>query len=602
MTLRPLVSGMAEPSSNVFFFVGALFLFFVWFLKSVLRGEIFFRKTPLDFLHLIFLCALGLSWSQSIHRYEGIPFILNMLTVILVYCLIIQTHENEADSARLILFLLMTASIVSFYALYQRLFGLHETFQYLVEHHVQIEKLTTAFKHRLTSPRVFATLIYPNALAGYLLSIIPLALSTILIKKGGFYRKVAIVSIMGGVLVFLLCEKPLWMIAGGVLGIFYPFLYLLAFFLTLSKGGWAVFFLMRVMAYFLFYREISPRFKKLFLLGVGLLEMGGCFFLMRHDPDFLFKAFKSFEVRCQYWQAAGGMVRDYLGLGVGPAAFGSLYAHYQLPSAEETRMAHNNFLQVASELGIIGGVAFLLIWLVPLIKGLKKFQFSSPIERGALFASLAFVLHGLVDFDLYEPALAMNAWAFLALLSCGHSEKRHGFSFRCESSKMKGALMIAGQVVAVSLILLVRSYDQAENYFRQAVEARAQKKWEEAGWAVERSLQFCHLNPQAYVLKATLNEREKKWHEAIASYEEAIQRDSHNPLFPYRQSLLYERLEKEEGKSYASQIEACLKKAIFDYPSHASLHLALAHFYQRVGRREEALVEYKEATRLGRNP
>ena len=83
--------------------------------------------------------------------------------------------------------------------------------------------------------------------------------------------------------------------------------------------------------------------------------------------------------------------------------------------------AHNDFLEVLSEQGIIGfsllalGVSLIFVRIVQAFRVRRD-----PLMRGALFASIAgcvsFAVHGLVDFNLQIPA---NASYFFVLLGIG---------------------------------------------------------------------------------------------------------------------------------------------------------------------------------------
>ncbi len=74
---------------------------------------------------------------------------------------------------------------------------------------------------------------------------------------------------------------------------------------------------------------------------------------------------KSMARRIEYWKAAVAMAMDHPLAGVGTAGFGEYYPLYKTPLGEETREAHNDYLQVLAEHGAIG----LAFWLL-LIRGM----------------------------------------------------------------------------------------------------------------------------------------------------------------------------------------------------------------------------------------
>ncbi|MCX7804827.1 MAG: O-antigen ligase family protein, partial [Planctomycetota bacterium] len=79
-------------------------------------------------------------------------------------------------------------------------------------------------------------------------------------------------------------------------------------------------------------------------------------------PDLLGE---SMARRIEYWKAALAIALDHPLAGVGTAGFGEYYPFYKTPLGEETREAHNDYLQMVAEHGAIG----LVLWLL-LIRGM----------------------------------------------------------------------------------------------------------------------------------------------------------------------------------------------------------------------------------------
>ena len=67
---------------------------------------------------------------------------------------------------------------------------------------------------------------------------------------------------------------------------------------------------------------------------------------------------RSMEARLIYWQAALQIVRQHPVLGTGPGTFGPAYKQILPPNAEWARLAHNDYLEQASDSGIIGFLTF----------------------------------------------------------------------------------------------------------------------------------------------------------------------------------------------------------------------------------------------------
>jgi len=124
--------------------------------------------------------------------------------------------------------------------------------------------------------------------------------------------------------------------------------------------------------------------------------------------------------RIEYWKAGIDIIKDYPLLGVGLYNFGGVYPKYKLDIAEETQLAHNNFIQVWAEQGVLGFVAFCLFWLVLFKKGVRglknvKHKIIYILGLGIFTGLILFVLHNLIDFDWYIPGLALSVFALIGM-------------------------------------------------------------------------------------------------------------------------------------------------------------------------------------------
>ena len=162
-------------------------------------------------------------------------------------------------------------------------------------------------------------------------------------------------------------------------------------------------------------------------------------FSLEHEPFIHLEGFfGSLTVRVDYWKAGLGMLRDYPVFGSGLGTFGTLYAKYKLLQGRETQLAHNNYLQVWIEMGILGIVSFLWLWIAFLRRGWKLinrlritgsdefscYRLPAAVVIGCYAGVVAFLIHSLVDFDLYVPGIAMNVWLFLGLITIyEHTQK-----------------------------------------------------------------------------------------------------------------------------------------------------------------------------------
>jgi len=70
----------------------------------------------------------------------------------------------------------------------------------------------------------------------------------------------------------------------------------------------------------------------------------------------------SMEGRLGYWKGAVRIVAQHPLFGVGGGNFPEAYSSVKRPSDEETRYVHNDYLQVAVEMGVFGLLGYLALW------------------------------------------------------------------------------------------------------------------------------------------------------------------------------------------------------------------------------------------------
>jgi O-antigen ligase len=213
----------------------------------------------------------------------------------------------------------------------------------------------------------------PNPFAGYLGTILPIALAMTLVSHPGRFRTIAAFSVLT--------------IGMGIA-------------LSLSRGSWlglAISLGVMAMAW-------SPRARKLVIplaglvvLVVGLAMMGllppnlatritsvtdnfGVFDVRNVPPTS-----ENFAVveRMAHWQAGWEMFREYPFLGVAPGNYPAVYDRYYIPPwREPLGHAHNYYLNMAAEAGVPGLLALLLMLGLAFRAILRRIRATDP--RGPL--------------------------------------------------------------------------------------------------------------------------------------------------------------------------------------------------------------------------
>lgn len=201
--------------------------------------------------------------------------------------------------------------------------------------------------------------------------------------------------------------------------------------LSQSRGG-LIAFVAEVILLAIF--TMRERGKKTLVLSFALsallllIAIGGAFFvggetsLVRFSGSDL-SAETSTETTTRYhiWSVTTRMIADNMPLGVGLGAYPAVYPRYDTGTGyERVEQAHNDYLQILSDAGLIG-VALGIFFLYLLIKqGREGILVENTLRRGiaagALAGISAVLLHSIFDFVLHITAVSLMFLMLLAML------------------------------------------------------------------------------------------------------------------------------------------------------------------------------------------
>jgi O-antigen ligase len=114
------------------------------------------------------------------------------------------------------------------------------------------------------------------------------------------------------------------------------------------------------------------------------------------------------SLRAGNWRAAVSMVLDHPLLGVGPGGFGTYYPRYMQPGMNETRYAHNSWLQIAAAWGVWAAVPLFAALAVFLHRARRSVR-RDPLGCVAVAGGVAFLVHNTIDFTFFLPGVAVPA-------------------------------------------------------------------------------------------------------------------------------------------------------------------------------------------------
>ena len=243
------------------------------------------------------------------------------------------------------------------------------------------------FLKKFAQGRVMGTLVYPNALAGAVLLLLPLSLTLALgaekLRPAIRAMVVAMTCFLGGVALFWTGSKLGWLVAMGVGGLY------------LLRTNW------------------PSRLKFTTLAIVAIVGLG--IFAVRFHTYFAAGA-TSAGARLDYWRAAVQTTVKNPLAGTGPGTFQQPYALIKSPESEMARLTHNDYLEQFSDSGIPGGI-FYAAWVILALAtaGRRLWKNSNQFTFSIFVGLLGWFVQGIGEFSLYIPALA---WTAFTLLGC----------------------------------------------------------------------------------------------------------------------------------------------------------------------------------------
>lgn len=337
------------------------------------------------------------------------------------------------------------------------------------------------------------------------------------------------------------------------------------------------------------------------------------------------------NTRAIIWQGAlkSFLQKPILGWGMG--TFGQVYQLNKLPIKSDigqyektTRFAHNEFLEIAVEMGILGLFSFLWIIFRILRSGFRSCLSSLAMEKGwinlAAFTSIITLLvHSFFDFNLHLPILSFLFIFFSASLMSDNLSKSTSLdppikavlkpilivwitiSFivilsqsSAKLAKIKKEKGLESEATFFYKIAIVLNPFYSENIKELASLVR--KEVGEGGKERENLLRRAiHFNPgddSTHAQMARIHFSELRYEESIREYGEAIKK---NPKNPFHYSDLAEVYLSQKKIDLAL---ALYKKAVQIEPFYLLAHYRMGEIYEWIGNNSFALNSFKNILKI----
>lgn len=390
---RPFIASLAFPYLDAIysiFFIGVLISFF--FVNKVSFEKIKGLKYPL----ILFCFALFISLIFSSNRINSFKELYKYISGLLLFTIASSMTYKQAERA--VKVIILSGCAVSLLAVYQYFVG----FQNLLPYLDKIEYPTFVMKNYILHKRVFFPFVTPNTLAGYLIMIISLALPF---------------------------KNNIWFIS----------LFFITLIFTKSLGA-IVSILLVLGLYFYLCEEVTKR-KIIFLLGLYISVI--FIFFLRVKFQGYGQPLTSILNRLQYWQSTWALIKfsPLFGVGLG---------NFDIPVC---RYAHNTYLQIWAEMGILGIISWLWLVILAIVKGIsinrrymaervtyqpqdisvdmeqnrffngvKILGYPDYMFPGLISAIVVFLIHNIIDFSFFLPEVSLIWWFILGLI---FAEKKH---------------------------------------------------------------------------------------------------------------------------------------------------------------------------------
>ncbi|MBX7246570.1 MAG: O-antigen ligase family protein [Candidatus Sumerlaeaceae bacterium] len=304
------------------------------------------------------------------------------------------------------------------------------------------------------------------------------------------------------------------------------------------------------------------------------------------------------------WRDTARMIADrpMLGTGIGNYDVGIMaYASESLLqqqtgafASERVNRAHNDYLDIAAELGLPGLILLLAALACVGLAAWRSIRSGNMAHLGAISAVFATCLYCLIDFPLNNPASSLLFWTLAGALvgTQTHNNFRRPAHTASSTSIIPIALML--WALALPLTLPAHRYLISETLNRTGFSLRNASRDQAAIEAFQQSLRVAPDNRETYPLLTTSLRRTSRLAEAQQAARKWIELE---PDFSTAHNTLGFAL-AADGKTTDSI--PCFERALQLAPTNVAAEANLATAYYLLGRHEDAYKAYESAAR--RNP
>jgi O-antigen ligase len=394
--------GGVESWGNAILEIGAALLFVLWGGIATLRErvEVFGNWLLVPVLGLGAIALVQFITGTSIYPYLTKMELLRWSAYALLLFLAVQSLQKKEHVQQFVWFLLSLGFAVSLFGIVQY-FSFNGKLYWVVPLPAGINP--------------FGPFVNPNHFAGFVELVAPLGLALLLF--------------------------PSWSRGHVPLLLLFTIVPVGAVFLSASRAGIIVVVLEFVLLAFLSRVNRMGRKQVLGATAIGLLAGGLILWLgvTRALERFEQLAHQGVnrELRVAMDEDTWRIFRDHPWGGTGLGTLIAVYPRYEsFYNGTTVDHAHNDFLELLADTGLIGGLCGALFIGILFRRGFANFQVAAggtarALVAGPLVACAGMLLHSLVDFNLHIPS---NALIFVLLAFLATTRGERGLRFLCEPS------------------------------------------------------------------------------------------------------------------------------------------------------------------------
>jgi len=558
-----------------------------WLIKQLNRKEETLLKSPLNLPILIFSLTILISLFQTNSLYDSFNEIALWGSYFLLYFIVISSINNKKWIFIILKVVLLAASIAAIYCIFQ-FYGLDFSF----------------WRKIGGRGSLFSTFGNPNYLAGHLAAVIPLVFFLFCLQKVKFKKIILelIIALLYTSLLMTLCRGAWIALVGSIvvmLGAIYLFKRRALTFFRPNKS-WLISLILVLLVISVIYstpNPLNPEKISVTQRVAATIEKGS----------------SSMQTRFLIWLSSLETIRQspFLGKGIGtygihyPSSQGAVlnqerYQKY-IPYTNKSINAHNDYLHIGGEVGIIGLAAFL--WVIfcfykNTLNGLLRSQ-----NRERIFLLIGFIgvvtvllIQSLFSFPFHIISNGMLFWLILGLsvvvikgleeVECNKDEgflgdkevKKVNFKkykiFRIfkENIFLRRPIQIGVVVVVILVVMIKINWYRADIYLKKGEMLLQMGNSLEAVVALEKSRELNTYNGKNYLPLGVTYNNLGRYDEAVTAFKEA------------EKNWITQELYNDLGYAYLKlgnleKAEEAYQKNIYMFPNIAKAYLNLANVY-----------------------